>query len=539
MQIWEHSQWPALAGIEVPEEASAKIDLANEALLFYTEHTLGYSESVREPYSLPTMEQRALKESYAWEADRRTASLGEDAMGLLQSKFTRESEPSLIVFNTLNWKNSGLVVVYIDHQIVPRGSMAGIFERDGTRIPAQALSSRSDGTYWAIWLSNIPAFGFKKFLVRPLKEDVIISEDVSGVLENKWYKIVTDPLKGTITSWYDKELSLELVDRDSEYGMAEFILEQLGNRSQMESRKLVDFKRSPLDSVWFSSMSYGPVFNSIRFTGESQTAIAPGGYTYEIRLFNTAKRVELVCSIVKKSIISPESFYIAFPLRLADSRHFTEVQGGTIETGKDQIKGSSNDWYSVQNFTSLRNQGAQIVMGCGEMPLMQFGAINTGRYQAGAMPQGPHIFSWPMNNYWVTNFNADQRGGHTWTYYLTSSSDTSNSFATQFGWRSRVPFLTRILPGEGTGDENWERSLITEWPSDVLLISARPAGDGKSVLIQLRETGGKEATINLSSGLSGKPLNIYKADVTGKQIPNSRNVLNPYGSGFFVISNEK
>ncbi len=527
-----------LAGIEVPEEASAKIDLANEALLFYTEHTLGYSESVREPYSLPTMEQRALKESYAWEANRRTASLGEDAMGLLQSKFTREPEPSLIVFNTLNWQRSGLAVVYIDHQLVPGGSTAGIFERDGTRIPAQELSSRSDGTYWAIWLSNIPSFGFKKFLVRPLKESVAVSEDVSGVLENKWYKIVTDPLKGTITSWYDKELSLELVDRNSEYGMAEFILEQLGNRSQMESRKLVDFKRSPLDSVRLSSMSNGPVFNSIKFTAESETAIAPGGYTYEIRLFNTAKRVELACSIVKKSIISPESFYIAFPFKLADAKHFTEVQGGIIETGKDQIIGSSNDWYCVQNFTSLRNPEAQIVMGCSEMPLMQFGAINTGRYQAGAMPQGPHVFSWPMNNYWVTNFNADQRGGHSWTYYLTSSSDASSVFATQFGWASRVPFLTRILPGEGTGDNNWEGSFINGWPSNVVLISARPARDGKSVLIHLRENGGREASIDLSGGLSGKPLNVQEADVTGNKVQNSGHVLNPYGSGFFVISSE-
>ena len=67
----------AIAGFSLPEETGKDIDMANEALLFYTEHTTGYSESVREPYSQPTMEQRALKESYAWEATRRTASLGE------------------------------------------------------------------------------------------------------------------------------------------------------------------------------------------------------------------------------------------------------------------------------------------------------------------------------------------------------------------------------------------------------------------------------------------------------------------------------
>jgi hypothetical protein len=54
--------------------------------------------------------------------------------------------------------------------------------------------------------------------------------------------------------------------------MGEFILEQLGNRSQMESRKLDDFKRSLLDTVWFDSMTKGEIWKSIRFYGESATS---------------------------------------------------------------------------------------------------------------------------------------------------------------------------------------------------------------------------------------------------------------------------
>jgi len=526
----------SVAGVVLPGETGKKIDLANEALLFYTEHTLGYSESVREPFSQPTMEQRALKESYAWEANRRTASVGEEAMGLLQSIFKREKEPSLLVFNTLNFKRSGLAVIYIDHQLVPIGKIAGIFDANGIRLPAQSLSHRSDGTYWAVWLNDIPEFGYKKFLIRPLMEEgVKITRDRATILENKWYRITTDPSRGVITSWYDKELSLELVDGGSEYGMAEFILEELGNRSQMESRKLVDFTRSPLDSVWFDSMNSGPVFNSLNFSGDSETAIGPGGYKFEIRLFNTEKRVDIVCSIVKKSIISPESFYLAFPFKLEDAVHFTELQGGVIETGKDQIKGSSNDWYSVQNFTSLRNTGTQLVMGSGEMPLMQFGAINTGRYLAGALPQGTHLFSWPMNNYWVTNFNADQRGGHTWSYYMTTSGDVSNDFATRFGWGCRVPYLTRILPGDGTGDGQREGSFISGWPANVILISARPAGTGRSVVIQLRETGGKQVSLDLSNGLTGKKLTLSEVDVLGKPVSDPDLVLNPFESCFFIL----
>src|SRR5450759_1672539 len=235
----------SLEGVKLSDDITKRIDLANNALLFYTEHTLGYSESVREPLSQPTMEQRALKESFAWEANRRTASIGEEALGLLQSKFRREPQPSLIVFNTLNWKRSGLAMVYIDHQIVPRGKIAGIFDHDGNRLEVQPVLNRSDVTEWAVWLKDVPAFGYKKYIIRAIDDTVMATYDKNvKVLENKWYKIITDPLKGTVISWYDKELSLELTDSKSQYKLGEFILEQLGNRSQMGSRRLDDFRRS-------------------------------------------------------------------------------------------------------------------------------------------------------------------------------------------------------------------------------------------------------------------------------------------------------
>jgi len=524
------------AGIKLPEEIDERIDLANNALLFYTEHTTGYSESVREPFSKPTMEQRALKESYAWEANRRTASIGEEVLGLLQSKFIRESEPSLLVFNTLNWNRSGLTTVYIDHQIVPRGKMAGIFDHNGKRMAAQPVDSRSDGTYWAVWLADIPAFGYKKFVIRPVDQEIAFPDpNAVQTIENKWYKLVVDPQKGVIVSWFDKELGTELLDSKSGYKMGEFILEQLGNRQQMESKRLDDFKRIPLDKIWFDSMLKGEIWTSLKFYGESATTINPKGYTFEIRLFNTDKRVDLACSIVKKSIIEPESFYIAFPFNLKDGRHFTEGHGGGIETGKEQIKGSSNDWYTVQNFTSVRNPFSQIVMGSAEMPLMQFGAINTGRYQAGAMPQTTNLFSWPMNNYWTTNFNAEQRGGHSWTYYLTSSADNSNSFATQFGWGCRVPYLTRIIPGSGSGDNNWEGSFISGWPANVILITAKPTADGNSLLIHLRETDGKPAELRLTHGIDGKLLPISEVDVTGNPVAKGSKHIGPLESKFFRL----
>lgn len=526
----------AVASLSLPQDFDKKIDLAYHALLFYTEHTAGYSESVREPFHQQTMEQRAIKESYAWEALRRSASLEEETMGVLQSYFQAGPEPSLLAFNTLSWARSGLATIYIDHQIVPRGMQAGVFDQNGRRMAAQPVSHRSDGAYWAVWLEDIPAFGYKKWVIRPLEEAAEYPDpQAPPVLENDWYRIEADAERGAIRSWYDKALGLELVDPAAPYLLGEFILEQLSNREQMENKRLDDYRRLSLDTVWFDSKTDGAVWTSLKFHGETETAMGPKGYSFEIRLFHTEKRVEIACSIVKKSIVEPESFYLAFPFQLEGGKHFTEVQGGVIETGKDQIPGSSSDWYTVQHFTALRNGAAQIVMGSPEMPLMQFGAINTGRYEAGAMPQGPHLYSWPMNNYWVTNYNAEQRGGHAWTYYISSSADVSNGFATRFGWGSRTPYLTRVIPGGGAGDNKWEGSFIAGWQENVALINARPAPDGRSLLLHVRETDGRPAPLRLFNGITGEALHLEEADVTGAPVKGGVMELGPLESRFFRL----
>jgi len=41
--------------------------------------------------------------------------------------------------------------------------------------------------------------------------------------------------------------------------------------------------------------------------------------------------------------------------------------------------------------------------------------------------------------------------------------------------------------------------FIEGWPVDVLLVSARPYDNGKTILVHLRETAGKEAHLNLKT----------------------------------------
>ena len=214
-----------------------------------------------------------------------------------------------------------------------------------------------------------------------------------------------------------------------------------------------------------------------------------------------------------------------------------DVPGGTIEAGVDQIPGSSNDWYTVQNFATARNGESQVVMGSQEIPLMQFGAINTGRYKAGAVPQSTNMYSWPMNNYWVTNFNADQMGELQWSYFINSSKDNSIEYATKFAWENRIPFLTRVLPaGNKETAIVQPASIFNIVPENILLVNMKPVEGENAVMLQLREIGGKSCQFAVTSDkVNFKKLVV--CDVVGEPVSsNSSLAFAPWENKFIKLS---
>ena len=534
-----------LLGSKMPNGISDRISEANKALLFYGEHTFGAQESVDRPYSKAPMEQREIKESYAWEASRRSSMLNEEAKGLLSEYMGKTKNPSLAVFNTLNWERQGLVKVFIDHQQVPHGKKIRLVDDNGTVFPAQILKPWHGGTYWVAWVKNIPSFGYKKFNIEVFEEkhthshaDVEAHSHNSNFdfkekenhvqLDNPWYSIKVDKKKGTIAQIYDKDLSKNLVDKNSEYSLGEFILERIGNREQLQNTRTIngaryghlkDYTRNPLDSVWLSEIKEGEIWNTIKFRGKTETAYDhDDAFSFEIRLFNTTKRIDFAFELKKKPIIDPESFYISFPFELENGKIHFEISGGPMEAGIDQVPGSANDWNTVQNFVQIKNDHEQIVLVSPEAPLMQFGEINTGRFEYKGVPQSNNLYSWPMNNYWVTNFNADQRGMYTWTYQLTSMDESSDKEAAKFGWGSRIPFLARIMPASPVEKKaNNRLSILSNIPDNVLLINAAPLEAENGILLHLREIDGKDTSF-LPKTFSNKSILLFETNVVGEEI---------------------
>lgn len=494
-------------GDKIPETCLEDMDAIHDALLFYAEHTFGAAESIRDPWGENSVRQWGEKSAYVWNAVKKSRMLREAALGLIQGDIGRSEVPTIAVFNTLNWRRSGWVEAYIDHEILPPNRDFRIRDREGQVIPAQAFASREDGTYWGLWAADIPPMGFKVFRIE--KGDKARARPspaptpFSGLLENRYYRMIIDPGTGGVKSLYDKEMERELVDSKSPWLMGQFIYERLSDREQLEAFKLEKAERTSLSQVKWGGVEDGPIWKSLKISGLSPDCADDQGVSCEIRLFHVDKRIEFLFHMRKLRVTEPEAVYVAFPWQLPGSKLVFEAQGGEVVPGVDQIEGTSSDWNTMQGFSAVRNGQGQIVFTSKEVPLVHLGGINLGKFQYISQPEKSHIFSWVLNNYWTTNFKASQSGAISWSYAVTSSPDNSRVLAARFGWASRVPMLARVFPASEKEIGSGSGSFLQLTPGNILLVCAKPSRDRRGVVLHLRELNGSPAAVNLDTLIPG------------------------------------
>ena len=251
------------------------------------------------------------------------------------------------------------------------------------------------------------------------------------------------------------------------------------------------------------------------------------------------KKIDFQYKATKEIVTSPEALFVAFPFSLPKSRIVFETIGGILTQGQ-QLPGSSSDWNAAQNFVSVRGTSGQIVVVSNEIPLWQFSDFNMGKFERYTKPGKPWLYSWVMNNYWWTNFRAFQEGGFSWSYQITSTADTTNSFATKYAWSQRNPFPTRTFPAGANElkSPSMETLKITS-PANAMLVNSRPAFKGKgTILLHFRELEGLPAEVKLSSAVPNQSIKrMVEVNAVGRQIgqPVNSIQLNPHEVKFVEV----
>jgi len=526
-----------LLGADLPANIPSALERATDALLFFDEHTFGSAESVSDPLGRNSLEQWGEKTSFAWEARQQTRLLQEEALGLLAPHLPRADCPTVTVLNSLSWTRSGQTVAYIDHGLLAPDQPVTFVNESGDELPAQPLHSRPDGTYWQLWVHDVPAFGFRTVRILTGTEPATVSPQATTPtrLENRFYTIEIDPVTGGIRSLRDKELDRELVDPDSEWQLGQLIHERIPTRRDLELFFLSEVTRAAWTNIQITSVANGPLWRSVIVSGDSEAATDRGARC-EIRLLETSKQIDFLFQMHKQEEREPEAVYVAFPIAPAFTEHIFEAQGGVVRPGLDQLEGTASDWSTVQSFMAVRNDSAQVVLSSNDLPLWQIGGLNLGNFQYHARPTSSHLFSWVCNNYWVTNFKASQRGELNWQYSLTSLADPSSAAATQFGWNQQVPLVTRVQqPVTEKNASEQPLAPVSLLPFDLqsaLLVAARPERGGDGIILHLRELKGQ--AITFPESVDG--WDVRRVNVLGEVRPEGEPPgLAPLESGLFRL----
>jgi len=533
-----------ILGESLPESIAKDTQALQEDLLFFDEHTFGAQENFEAPGAENSVVQWGEKIEHVWDAVKAEAMLREAAWGMLAPHFARAETPTLVVVNALPWARSGMLDVYIGHELIhPDASPRFVDVQCGEALPAQLVRSRFEGSYWRIGVKDVPPMGGRVLRIEP-GPPVSASEPgydaVENVLENEYYRIEINRASGAVSSIYDKDLDREIVAADRPWDLGQVVLDELEDehfsdaasyraRSTTTSVHDVTLARQPENGLW----------QCVRITAQHEFFVASDevpGLVVEIRLYKQEKKIELHYSMHRKYIRRPHAMYVAFPFAPDDGVFTYEAQGGLVTPGRDQLPGSSTDWHTIQNFLGLRGRGMQIVLSSDEIPLVQFGEINMGKWQYQADVKYPHVYSWVNNDYWTYGFEGNKESIFQWRYALTSSADTGNPFASQFGQSVRAPLVAKVLPpGTSTNGAN-ARSTFRMKNENVALLNVQPAAAGFGVLAHVRELEGRATTLSLEGLPVGwRPTGIVNAvgDVLNANPGEIR--LRPYEALFFTV----
>jgi hypothetical protein len=131
------------------------------------------------------------------------------------------------------------------------------------------------------------------------------------------------------------------------------------------------------------------------------------------------------------------------------------------------------------------------------------------------------IFSYVMNNYWHTNYKADQPGVSVYHYALRPHGLFNQAEAARFGTEQSQPLIVRPVKK----DEAKVEPLFTLSSDDVQVMGLKPLDDGSGWQARLYNAGGKPLQVTLTPGSRIKTIGLCFP--SGEVVPVNYTMLLP------------
>ncbi|HEV2399700.1 MAG TPA: polysaccharide lyase family protein [Candidatus Sulfotelmatobacter sp.] len=484
--------------LEVPRNV---LDHIWTNLLLYAEHTWDSWNSVYQPDTQEAVEQLTTKDEYAHQSGQAIDELQREALSQIAHQVHMPAS-SLLVFNTLSWPRSGLVELDlgIDQVLTEYPDQAS--------VPFETLSEGRGYRHVRFMAQNVPSMGFKCYSLetRPGSSETESSEHkmadtTANLVENQYYRVEADPETGAVKSIFDKQLNRELVDSKSPYRFDQYLYVEGGS----DDTQIVHMRKSlPYADLKITPASDGRIVG-VRTTpfGKILTLEAKGVHTPSIRteilLYDDEKKIEFVNHLTKESVRARESGYFAFPVAAQKPSFQYEIQNGWVDPARDMLKGAGLEWFSVAHWVKTSAPDGQVAITPVDAPLITLGDVNRGLWPEEFKPRSSTIFSYAFNNYWHTNYRAEQGGELTFRYAMTSGSTLSPGDLARFGRSAMTPLeADQVIDQDKVGNppsplEPIATSFLQLEGFSVVVENWKAAEDGNGSVLRLLETSGTES----------------------------------------------
>jgi len=477
--------WSMLSPATYPAQ---EYDSAWRNVTFYDEHTWGAHNSIEEP-DLPFVKaQWEFKRKFAVDADRESRALLARVLGAPAD--SGKTKTSIDVYNTNSWPRTDVVL------LAPELSRAGdhVVGPDGEPVPSQRLSTGE----LAVLVENMPPFSAKRLSVEKGEAYTKNGTRVQGnTIENDFIALSVNPRTGAIDSLTWKKNGVQLVDGTRGVGLNQYLYV-----AGMDPEKA-----QRVSSVRVRVKEKGGLVVSLLVEGD-----APGAkqYSSEIRLVEGIDRVDLLTNIDKRAVREKEGVHIAFPFRVPGGQLRYDVANSVVRPELDQLAGACKNFFSIESWVDISNQDYGVTWTTANAPMVEIGGITAEQPWMKSIAPSSLIYSYVMNNYWHTNYKADQEGPVAFRYSLRPHAGFAALAAAKFGAEQRQP----LMVAAADPSTQPHRSLLRLSSPDVLVSSLKPMAAGHSWLVYLYNPTGKAQKVSFQ-GNSGVPLLSRLSDVDG------------------------
>ncbi len=435
-------------------------------VLLYNEHTWGAHCSISQPDSEFTKAQWAIKQAFALEGMRQAAELVSRSLPKPSDKPT-----AIDVFNSLSWARSGLVEVRL-----PDAQHVALAEEQGQPVPCQG---GSDGVLRFV-ARDVPPLGAKRYWIKPGPAALSGQAAAGGNwVRNGRLRAALDETTGAIASLTCEGIAGDLVDRQRGLGLNEY---------QYVSGRKPD-KVQPSGPARLRVVQPGPLVATL----EAQSP-APGCQTLirHLTVVDGLDDLWLTNHIVRTSVRTPDAVHLAFPLHVPGGVMRLDIPWAVIQPEVDQLPGACRNYLCVGRWIDVSNDRYGVSCATLDAPLVEVGAIRMDvanpfdpRAWVARLEPSTTFYFYVMNNYWETNYEADQPGPAVFRFVLRPHGAFDQAGTIRFGLEASHPLCA--VPTDANAPKTGP--LFSVEPADVVATSVKPSDDGKALVVRLWNAG--------------------------------------------------